>query len=93
MPASGRPWRTLRTQFREQSKKNKTGCWICEGSKGPIDYYAPASTPLSFAADHATPTSLGGEAVRLENLRASHFGCNSSRGNTTRGQFPTSRQW
>jgi len=83
----------MQAKFREDCKAIKAPCWLCKGDKGPINYWAKAGTPQSFAADHVTPTSLGGDAVRLSNLRPSHFGCNSSRGNTTRGQFPTSRQW
>ena len=89
MPAQGRPWRRERGYFREKCKAANTPCWIC---LKPIEWYAKASTPMSFSADHVTPTSLGG-ADTQDNLRAAHFGCNSSRGNTTRGMFPTARQW
>ena len=93
MPGQGRPWRRMQAEFREACKKAKEPCWLCQGAKGPINYWAKAGDPQSFTADHITPTSLGGDEVRLANLRAAHHGCNSSRGNTTRGMFPTSRQW
>jgi 5-methylcytosine-specific restriction endonuclease McrA len=93
MPAKGRTWEVVRTQFREECKANNEPCWLC---KEPINYYAPSRSTRSFSADHVVPTSLPGgqqQALRKANLRASHYGCNSSRGNTTRGEFPTSRQW
>jgi 5-methylcytosine-specific restriction endonuclease McrA len=93
MPAQGRPWRTMQAKYREDCKQLKLPCWICNGDKGPINYWAKAGEPSSFTADHVAPTSLGGDKVRLENLKPAHHGCNSSRGNTTRGMFPTSRQW
>ena len=36
--------------------------------------------PWSASIDHITPLSLGGDDTR-DNVRAAHFGCNSSRGN------------
>lgn len=92
MPAAGRPWRREHAAFKAECKRTNAECWLCRGSKGPIDYNTHRM-PLSFSADHITPTSLGGHATRRANLKPAHYGCNSSRGNTTRGQFPTSRKW
>lgn len=80
----------MQAEFREQCKAAKLPCWLCGNS---INYWAKAGDPKSFTADHVTPTSLGGEEVRLANLKPACWSCNSSRGNGTRGQFPTSRQW
>lgn len=93
MPAKGRPWNRERTAFKDECRKRNTPCWLCQGKRGPIEYDAPPSTPLSFSVDHVIPTSLGGDPMRREGWKPAHFGCNSSRGNTTRGQFPTSRRW
>lgn len=70
MPASGRPWESVRSQFREECKAAHARCWLC---KEPIDYYAKAKTPKSFSADHVTPTSLGGDALRRANLKPAHY--------------------
>jgi len=63
----------------------------------PIDYDSPYDAqnynPRRFTVDHKTPTSLGGDPLARSNWAPSHARCNSSRGNTTRGQFPTSRAW
>lgn len=93
----GQHYDKLRAQFKAECAKRNDPCWICNNSKGPIDYtskYVPGTKqPLLFNLDHAEPTSLGGGATELKNFRASHYVCNVSRGNTTRGQFPTSRKW
>jgi 5-methylcytosine-specific restriction endonuclease McrA len=89
MPSRGRPWdRQRATHYREAKARNEP-CWIC---KQPIDWAAPPRTPRSYSTDHQTPTSHGGGDA-LSNLRTSHYGCNSARGNLTRGDFPTSRKW
>jgi 5-methylcytosine-specific restriction endonuclease McrA len=93
MPARGDTWDRERKAFKDECKRANTPCWICRGSKGPIQYDARPRTPQSFTVDHVTPTSLGGDPLRRANFKAAHYGCNSSRGNTTRGQFPTSRKW
>jgi len=90
MPARGHAWNEARARFKTECQKVNAPCWLC---MQPIDYTAEPRTPASFSADHVTPTSLGGDPTRSSNLRPAHYGCNSSRGNTTRGQYPTSRQW
>lgn len=52
--------------------------------------------PRSASVDLIVPKSLGGSDLDLDNLRAAHFGCNSSRGNGTRKprSVPArSREW
>ena len=85
MPSAGREWLGKCSTIRARRER----CWICGET---IDYTAEARTPRSFSVDHKTPTSLGGSDA-LSNLAAAHYGCNSSRGNATRGDFPTSRRW
>lgn len=92
MPAAGRPWQRERAAFKDECKRNNTPCWLCSGSKGPIDYTS-THEPLSFTVDHVQPTSLGADPMRKSQWRPAHMSCNSSRGNTTRGMFPTSRKW
>jgi hypothetical protein len=97
MPASGRPWNRERTRYKAECKARGAACWLCLGTKGPIDYdsaYDPSKRqPLLFTVDHSQPTSLGADPMRVDLWRPAHWTCNSSRGNTTRGQYPTSRQW
>lgn len=90
MPAKGKQWALVSGRFRQESQKHNAACWICAK---PIDYSATPRTSESFSADHAMPTSLGGDPLAWNNLRPSHYGCNARRGNGTRGQFPTGRQW
>jgi len=93
MPARGRSWDALLASFKAECQARNDPCWLC---RAPIDYTLTGRQSLAFSADHVTPTSIpGGEqqALRRANLKPSHYGCNSRRGNTTRGQFPTSRQW
>jgi 5-methylcytosine-specific restriction endonuclease McrA len=89
MPSRGRPWNEQRARHRAWARARNEPCWIC---REPIDWTAEPRTPRSYSADHRTPTSLGGSDA-LSNLLVAHYGCNSSRGNTTRGEFPTSRRW
>jgi 5-methylcytosine-specific restriction endonuclease McrA len=89
MPSKGRAWNTNRAIHRAHARTTDERCWICGQ---PIDWTAPPRTPRSYSTDHHTPTSLGGGDA-LANLKTAHYGCNSSRGNTTRGEYPTSRKW
>jgi 5-methylcytosine-specific restriction endonuclease McrA len=89
MPSRGRPWDRTRGIHKTQARNTNEPCWIC---KKPIDWSAEPRTPWAYSADHVTPTSLGGTDA-LSNLRTAHYSCNSSRGNTARGDFPTSRRW
>lgn len=93
MPGEGRPWRRETAAFKAECHRLNAPCWICRGSRGQIQYDAEPRTPLSFTVDHKTPTSLGGEMTRRSNWAAAHFSCNSSRGNASRGDFPSSRRW
>lgn len=92
MPGNGRPYRTSRAAFKAECAIRNEPCHICIGTRGPIDY-TTNDKPLSFSLDHRVPTSLGGAMVSTDNYAASHLSCNSSRGDGTRGQFPTSRRW
>ena len=93
MPGEGRPWRRETVAYRAECARRNAGCWICKGTRGAIQYDAPPRTPLSFTVDHKTPTSIGGDMNRRTNWAPAHFSCNSSRGNASRGDFPTSRRW
>lgn len=97
MTKYGKNYTRERADFKARCAAVNAPCWICGNSKGPIDYvstYAAGTRqPLLFNLDHAAPTSLGGASTDVQNFRPSHFICNVSRGNTTRGLFPTSRQW
>lgn len=93
MPGSGRPWRREAAAYRRECEARQAGCWICQGTRGPIQYDAPDRSPFSFSIDHKTPTSRGGDMVRRSNFAPAHYSCNASRGNASRGDFPTSRRW
>jgi hypothetical protein len=86
-----------RAAFKAACAARNEPCWICHNQLGPIDYvtkYDPAKKqPLLFSLDHADPVSLGHDPMRTDRWRASHLRCNVSRGNTTRGMFPTTRKW
>ena len=67
---------------------------ICHLCGHPIDFDAPARTRYSPSVDHVIPLSKGGDMLARENLRAAHFGCNSSK-REGRGikKTRTSRMW
>lgn len=90
MSARGSKWAEVSGRFKSKHKALNSRCWLCDK---PIDYSAPPRTSSSFSADHKIPISLGGESLDSNNLRPSHYGCNARRGNGTRGEYPTSRQW
>jgi 5-methylcytosine-specific restriction endonuclease McrA len=89
MPSKGRTWDTTRAIHKQQAHARNDACVRCGQ---PIDWAAPPRTPSSYTADHITPTSHGGTDA-LSNLRTMHYGCNASRGDGTRGDFPTTRRW
>lgn len=97
MTKYGKDYERERRAFKAECAARNAPCWICNNTRGPIDYtsrYEPGTKqPLLFNLDHAEPVSLGGDPVRRANFRPAHYVCNVSRGNTTRGQFPTSRAW
>jgi 5-methylcytosine-specific restriction endonuclease McrA len=89
MPSKGWAWDSQRARHKQHARTQGEPCWICHE---PIDWSAAPRTPRSYSTDHVTPTSHGGTDA-MSNLRTAHYGCNSSRGNLTRGDFPTSRRW
>jgi 5-methylcytosine-specific restriction endonuclease McrA len=79
---SGGDWRRARAQVLASA----TVCWLCGR---PLDFGAPARSPMSPSVDHVVPLkTLAGVststrrrvALSLSFLRAAHYGCNSRRG-------------
>ena len=97
MTRYGSRYERERAAFKAECAARNEPCWICRNTIGPIDYvsrFDPSTKqPLLFSLDHATATTLHGAVNDRKNFRASHLRCNSSRGNGTRGQFPTNRRW
>lgn len=97
MPGNGRPWARETKRYKAECRTLNAQCVICQGTKGPIDYDSPYDPnnylPLRFTVEHLTPTSLGGNMMSRTNWAPAHATCNSSRGNTTRGLYPTQRAW
>lgn len=99
---NGRPWRRLRLQVLD---RDGWQCRVpeCDKPSRAISREAPLYHPLYPSVDMITPKSLGGSDRDPRNLRAAHFGCNSSRGNGSRGSRvhkathepprPQSRRW
>ncbi|NKS42290.1 HNH endonuclease [Rhodococcus hoagii] len=91
--ATGRRNTTTRDRHRRIIARDQPPCHICGD---PIDYNAGHLDPLSFQIDHITPIARGGEDT-LDNLAASHRGCNRDKGdrdNYTPGvTFTTERSW
>ncbi|MCV7174771.1 HNH endonuclease [Mycolicibacterium sphagni] len=84
---SSHAYRTMVDHFRDRCRvqRNEDGtvgahCWILS-CQAPIDYSLKFPHPDSFSADHYIPMK---ERIALaldpENLRPSHFACNSGRG-------------
>jgi 5-methylcytosine-specific restriction endonuclease McrA len=69
-------------------------CWLCGL---PLDYDAPPRSRWAPSVDHVTPRAQGGSLYERSNLRAAHQGCNSRKGDGTRGSGPPvtkrSRAW
>lgn len=61
--------------MRKEGVANHIPCHYCGL---PIDYYAPASSPLAFTADHVIPVAAGG-SDRRENLVHAHNKCNRAK--------------
>lgn len=78
--------------LRKALKAQRLPCWL-DGL--PIDYDAPSTHPLSFAADHVIPVSVDpSKALDPANLRPAHRRCNGSRGNRMSvKRRDTSRRW
>ena len=64
-------------QLRKQVLRNASHCEICGRE---IDFAARPCSRWSPSVDHRVALALGGEPYALANLRATHFGCNASRG-------------
>lgn len=82
----GRPYERLKQQvFAEE-----THCWICGEY---VDQTLPPRTPMSRSVDHVVPLDprFGGHPTARENARLAHYGCNSRRGNGTRGTKSATR--
>jgi 5-methylcytosine-specific restriction endonuclease McrA len=92
---SGRRWRRLCALVLARS----THCALCGDPLHPERAYRGPDgkvDPLSSSVDHKVPRSLGGDVYDIGNLRATHLGCNLSRGNGTRTSGPqpiTSHDW
>lgn len=73
---------------------------VCKQATRAIPRTAPRRWhPASASVDLIVPKSRRGNEFDLSNLRAAHFGCNSSRGNRDQPALPstvdepTSRDW
>lgn len=54
--------------------------WTCQTCLAPIDRSAAPRSPRSPSVDHVIPLSRGGPHA-MANVRCTHFGCNSRKGN------------
>lgn len=74
---SGRHYRKVKKQFRDQCEKRGSICWLCGK---PIDYTLKHPDPLSFSLDHRfmwhTHPHLRHDPANFE---ASHLRCNQRR--------------
>lgn len=97
MTKYGKGYETARAEYKKRAAEGNDPCIHCGNKRGPVDYtsaYDPKKyNPLLFSLEHIDPVSLGHDPMRTDRWRTSHLVCNVSRGNSTRGQFPTSRQW
>lgn len=88
-----RPRQTLQwKRLAAQVLAEESVCHLCGHD---IDFEAPARSRFSPSVDHIIPMSKAPDLVFVrENLRAAHYGCNSSKrdGRGTQKQ-PTSRRW
>ena len=58
--------------------------WVCQLCMEPINRTLRWPDPMCASLDHVVPVSMGGDNS-AENLQASHFRCNRSKGNRTSG--------
>lgn len=97
MTKYGSAYERERARFKAAARQRGDQCYHCRNRKGPVDYdskYDPKKyNPLLFSLEHLDPTSLGADSMDITRWRTAHLVCNVSRGNTSRGQFPTSRTW
>jgi 5-methylcytosine-specific restriction endonuclease McrA len=85
-PLGTKRWRRIRAQVLETAQD----CALCGL---PLNFDAKPASRWSPSVDHIIPLSLGGDPFDDRNLRATHHGCNSSRGNGTRQQPRHARAW
>lgn len=83
---TGHQWRKVTRP--EILRRDHYMCMICGR---PLDMNAKPGSRWAPSVDHIVPVSLGG-TDHPENLRAAHFGCNSSR-QAGRPPNRTSRPW
>lgn len=77
----GSRWRTVRKMAFNRDAAKQAVCWICGR---PIDYTAPAGSPMAWEPDHVKPVSMYPELeYDLSNIRPAHCSCNRSRGDGT----------
>ena len=75
---STRRHKALRSEFRSQCEQTSACCHLCGQ---PIDYTLPRDHPDAFQNDHYFPVKTHAHLVDdPANFRASHSGCNASRG-------------
>jgi 5-methylcytosine-specific restriction endonuclease McrA len=87
----GRPWVRLQRQVIARALYDETPCPKCGKPLDPPGRW-PDRHPLSPSVDHIVPLSKDpSRAHDPTNLRAMHFGCNSSRGDATKRRVD--RQW
>lgn len=80
---SGRPYERLKKEIYV-----RVYCEICGK---PCRYDLGPRHPLAPSVDHIIPLSMGGHPTAVGNARLVHYGCNSSRGNGTRGTKSATR--
>ena len=64
-------------QTRKRVLRHATHCAICNL---PLDFAARPCSRWAPSVDHIVALGRGGEPFASSNLRATHFGCNASRG-------------
>jgi 5-methylcytosine-specific restriction endonuclease McrA len=95
MSKTGDPIRSYRWQrLRARVLAEEPLCWICGL---PWDDTAPPRSRWYPSVDHVIAHTQGGDTYARSNLRAAHHGCNSRKGDGTKGrpdvQSPSSRRW
>lgn len=92
----GRRWARVKDPIRRASHGQP--CPACGKPLNTFIRYRDPRTgvvnPSYVSVDKIVPLDKGGDPFDPNNLRAMHFGCNSSRGNTDNGRQPlTSTPW
>lgn len=82
-PRATRRWKTARKMAFNRDAASNAVCHLCHGEewdRGPIDYDAPAGSPLAWEGDHVLDVrDYPHLAYDLTNIAASHAACNRSR--------------